>query len=72
MHKSSLMEKTIGSTIEWDENKNITKKKLKKGSKVKLIDIASFFGFFKSYEIKHESAGKLTMNQEDEMEERLD
>ncbi len=66
------MEKTIGSKIEWEENKNITKKKLKKGNKIKFIDVASFFNFFKSYEIRAASAGKLSMNQEDDLEEKLD
>ena len=63
---------TESSIISWEENKNLTKKKVKKKGVSKLIEQDSFFNFFKRVQMTNQQAGKLTMKQENELEERMD
>jgi nucleosome assembly protein 1-like 1 len=57
MSRQNIIEKCEGTTIEWNEGKNITEKKVKKKNKkskkteTKTVEQESFFNFFKTVEM---------------------
>ena len=51
--KSNHFELTESNLISWEENKNLTKKKVKKKGVSKLIEQDSFFNFFKRVQMSN-------------------
>ena len=84
MEEENVLQKTVGTAIEWKEGKNILKKKVKKKQKNKktgqqrtvvkeVDDESSFFNLFRSIELpSKEEMDRLDSEEQDELGDKLD